>query len=137
MISVKDEEIKAVKAIDSSDHKELMRGFQKKLNSFDCEKNALEKSIRKKEKRYLSEIQVLKESVDNSIKECKFLQQRAESVSKEQIIYYNSIISRGIDVRAEGLVWVIKRIMELTISLEYTIFPRFLDQSQIDYLLKV
>ena len=40
-------------------------------------------------------------------------------------------------LRGDGLVWAIKRLIELNSNIEYSHFPRFLDNSHIDYLLLV
>jgi hypothetical protein len=55
---------------------------------------------------------------------------------KDQKKYYLDILKHGLDVREEGLSWVVKKLMELNTHLEYSMFPRFLDHSNVDYLIK-
>ena len=55
----------------------------------------------------------------------------------DQKEYYIEILKSGIDVRTEGLVWLVKRLIELNCELDDAMFPKFLDHSQIEYLLKV
>ena len=40
----------------------------------------------------------------------------------------------GIDVRSEGVVWIVKRLLEIRASINYSNFPRFLDNDQIEYI---
>lgn len=73
-------------------------------------------------------------NIERDKKNCKNL---FKSFAKEQKIYYLDILKKGIDVRDEGLVWVVKRLIELNSQIDYASFPRFLDNSQMDYLLTV
>lgn len=75
-----------------------------------------------------------KKEVENEIKNLKSLY---NSLAHEQRTYYMDIVKKGIDVRYEGLSWAIKRLIELNAHLDYSLFPRFLDHGQADYLLKV
>ena len=56
-------------------------------------------------------------------------------IIKEQRQYYFPILRNGYDVRDEGLVWVVKHLLEMGTIVEYHHFPKFLDNNQIDYLL--
>lgn len=71
---------------------------------------------------------------EKEIKQSKFI---FNHLIKEQKIYYLDILKKGIDVRGEGLIWLVKRLIELNTVMEYSMFPRFLDHNHIDYLLKV
>ena len=48
-----------------------------------------------------------------------------------------NILRKGTDYRKEGLVWVVKNLLELQIHLEYQHFPKFLTHEHIDYLIKL
>ena len=52
-------------------------------------------------------------------------------------VYLIEILRKGVDVRTEGLTWVLKKLLELNQNLETLQFPEFLDQGQINYLIKV
>ena len=51
--------------------------------------------------------------------------------------YYYQILKKGIDVRRNGLSWVIIKLMELNAFIDYKHFPNFLDIRQINYLMKI
>ena len=51
--------------------------------------------------------------------------------------YYLSILKTGTDTRADGLSWIIKRLIELNIPMNYSIFPKFLDREEINYLIQI
>ena len=58
-------------------------------------------------------------------------------MSNEQKKYYLDILKKGSDTRNEGLSWVIKRLLELKVNLDKSMFPYFLDNEQIDYLINI
>ena len=51
--------------------------------------------------------------------------------------YYFEIFKKGIDVRQEGLSWVLQKLIELKAFIENSKFPKFLNSQQIDYLLTI
>jgi hypothetical protein len=51
--------------------------------------------------------------------------------------YYYQILKKGIDVRRNGLSWVVVKLMELNAFIDYNHFPNFLDIHQINYLMKI
>lgn len=55
----------------------------------------------------------------------------------DQRKYYLSLLSQGYDVRINGLVWIIKRLIELNTSIEKIMFPKFLDDDQMDYIINL
>ena len=52
----------------------------------------------------------------------------------QQKYYYLNILKKGIDSRKEGLSWVVKKLIELNIILDDSIFPNFLDLNEIQFL---
>ena len=56
---------------------------------------------------------------------------------KSQRNYYLDLLKKGYDVRTEGLIWVVKRLLEIQTKLEYHHFPKFLDNSQIKYIIEM
>ena len=80
-------------------------------------------------------------SLQNNVKiieeEIKKIKVRISSRIIEQRKYFFDILKKGIDVRKEGLSWVIIKLIELNGFFEESKFPKFLNNSQIDYLLKI
>ncbi len=58
-------------------------------------------------------------------------------MNNQQTQYYLNILKKGTDTRTEGLSWVVKRLMELNIPIDSSIFPGYLDQEQIDYIIQI
>jgi hypothetical protein len=56
---------------------------------------------------------------------------------KALINYYLDILSKGIDVRRNGLVWCVIRLISLKAFFTYENFPVFLTHEQIDYMIKI
>ena len=56
---------------------------------------------------------------------------------KSQRNYYLDLLKKGYDVRGEGLIWVVKRLLEIQTKLEYHHFPKFLDNNQIKYIIEM
>ena len=44
------------------------------------------------------------------------------------------ILKQGQDFRDDGLVWIVKNLLELQVNLEYQHFPKYLTHEQIDFL---
>jgi hypothetical protein len=68
--------------------------------------------------------------------EIKLLKIEINSLTNQQITYYLNILKDGIDVRYEGLSWVVKRLIELNAHLDQSKFPSFLDSNQVEYLIE-
>lgn len=51
--------------------------------------------------------------------------------------YFLEILNKGVDSRTTGIVWVIKRLIELKTSFSYNMFPKFLSKRDVDYLLEL
>ena len=96
----------------------------------------------------LSKIKKRRSSVINDIKENNLIlkekQMNLKSVKdkfneKVKILkeYYYQILKKGLDVRKDGLSWIIVRLMELNAFIDKNHFPSFLSSSEIDYLMKI
>ena len=70
--------------------------------------------------------QKLKMAKDNFNKKVKFLKE-----------YYYQILKKGLDVRKDGLSWVVVKLCELNSFIDKNYFPAFLSASEINYLMKV
>ena len=51
--------------------------------------------------------------------------------------YYYQILKKGIDVRKSGLSWVVVKLMELSSFIDKNHFPSFLNDSEINYLMRI
>ena len=69
--------------------------------------------------------------------ELEYLKQVNYEITKENKIYFLDILKNGYDSRNEGLIWVVKNLMELDTNLEYHNFPKFLTHEEIDFILKI
>ena len=90
-------------------------------------KKMRELNIEKEQK--LKEIKLIEEGLS-------FYKQVNEVLIEEHKIYYLNILKNGYDTRAEGLIWVVRNLLELQINLEYHHFPKFLTHEEIDFILK-
>lgn len=74
--------------------------------------------------------------IQNTSDEIKNLSEKFKIKMEENKKYYLEILKKGIDARAEGLSWCLRRLLEINIYLDYAFFPGFLNKSQIDYLIR-
>lgn len=108
------------------------------------ESNHLEEKFKQIVNEYESKIasfitqkeQLLKE-LDLARKEENYFKKISHEFLKEQQRYFLDILKKGYDVRNEGLVWVVRNLLELDTNLEYHHFPKFLNHQQCDYLLQM
>lgn len=72
--------------------------------------------------------------IDEEIKKTKIT---LENLMKEQTNYYLDLLMKGIDVRNEGLCWIIRRLIELNAKFDANSFPKFLEASQVEYIISL
>ena len=113
--------------------KEYKNNIEQLVNKIQKYKQDYDKNIDK----FSEIIKKNKNVIKNIEKEQKILKNNFSSMVIDQKEYYIEILKSGIDVRTEGLVWLVKRLIELNCELDDAMFPKFLDHSQIEYLLKV
>lgn len=82
-----------------------------------------------------SQIEDYNKRIQQLEEELRRLKVRVNNRMTEHRKYYFEILKKGIDVRAEGLSWVLVRLIELKSFIENSKFPKFLSSSQIEYLL--
>jgi hypothetical protein len=111
--------------------------FEKQRHLVDKQLKTLNDEYEIIKKRFSELTEMNKEALDIVERRIKKQKSLSDSLTKDQRLYYMDILKKGIDVRHEGLCWVVKKIIELNNPLDYSNFPRYLDHSQIDYLLKV
>ena len=79
-----------------------------------------------------------KEKLENELNiinaELNYYKNINEELLREHQLYYLDILKKGKDCRKEGLVWVVRNLLELKINLEYHHFPKYLTHEHIDYL---
>ena len=83
------------------------------------------------------QIKVVEEELNIINNELNYYKQVNEELIREHRTYYMNILKKGKDYRKEGLVWVVKNLLELQIHLEYQHFPKYLTHEQIDYLINL
>lgn len=69
--------------------------------------------------------------------EIRHLKVKMDSKISNYCQYYFDILKKGIDVRSDGLSWIIIKLIEIKIYLENSKFPIFLNTEQIEYLLQI
>jgi len=111
--------------------------YQKTIQQKDFELNNLNKEYENAKHKYLNSIQekkVVMKAIEDELKEVK---NNMNNLIDDQRKYFIELLNKGIDSRREGLCWAVKKLIELNTQIEYNMFPRFLDHSEIDYLLRI
>ena len=54
-----------------------------------------------------------------------------------QVEYYLEKLKIGTDTRHEGLSWIVKELIELKAKIDPNLFPKFLDEEQINYIINI
>jgi hypothetical protein len=111
--------------------------FNKNLRVYDNEFDVLEEEYKKRKKELKGELDALLDLLRFTEEKYKTLKLNIQEFTRQQKNYYYEILKKGIDVRSEGLCWVIKKLIELNAYLDASYFPRFLDRLEIDYLLDI
>ncbi len=106
-------------------------------------KHQMDLEIKMFKENYFSKMRELNIEKEQKLKEIKlieeelsFYKQVNEILIDEHKIYYLNILKNGYDTRAEGLIWVVRNLLELQINLEYHHFPKFLTHEEIDFIIK-
>ena len=110
----------------NSIHEDILKEIQnygEKFNNIQIELDVIISTIKKK-------IEEINEDSNQMISIQKKL-------SHNQISYYLKILKEGLDTRDEGLSWIIIRLIELNVHIDYSLFPDFLDLQQIKYLIQI
>ncbi len=96
-------------------------------------KNEVEDLLNKTNNQY----NIYKEEYKNVQKEYKekklYLENKVNFLSD----YYHKKLYEGLDIRSEGLIWIMKAIWNLGKNIQISFFPTFLDKHSINYLFKV
>lgn len=89
------------------------------------------KSKKKLERR---ELKLLLEKVDAHMERARSRLTKVNNLLNE---HYHNILSKGVDTRAEGIVWVMKAIFRIGKTVILSFLPTFLDEKAIEYLFEV
>ena len=112
-----------------------------KINSINFEMKTKIEKLRVEYQKKIQEINDLQVTLEEEIKitknEINYYKQVNEELIREYRNYYLKILKKGNDHRKEGLVWVVKNLLELQINLEYQHFPKYLTHEHIDYLIEL
>ena len=111
-------------------NKREIQKLKTNLNNFLTSLNTKKIELNKELKTLQNNVKIIEEEI-------KKIKVRISSRIIEQRKYFFDILKKGIDVRKEGLSWVIIKLIELNGFFEESKFPKFLNNSQIDYLLKI
>ena len=74
------------------------------------------------------------EVITKEINKYKYL---FNELKEQQIEYYLEKLKKGEDTRKEGLTWIVQKLMELKVNIEPNLFPSYLDQEQIEFIMKI
>ena len=88
------------------------------------------KNLDNKKHNLIEELEIIKN-------ELLFMKIAHVYLTKEQRNYYLDLLNKGYDIRNEGLVWIVKRLLEIQTKLEYHHFPKYLDKDQADYIIEL
>ena len=112
-----------------------------KINSINFEMKTKMEKLRVEYQERIKQIDENQTRLEEEIKiiknEISYYKQVNEELMREYRNYYLKILKKGNDHRKEGLVWVVKNLLELQINLEYQHFPKFLTHEHIDYLIEL
>jgi len=91
-------------------------------------------SVKKDLDSFINEIKSKIKKINDEIIKFKYLYNELKS---QQVEYYLDKLKKGNDTRAEGLSWIVKKLMELKENLKSNLFPEFLDNEQIKYIIQI
>ena len=115
-----------------------------KNNNITSLNNEMIKKQKQLKNEYIEKFKKINEQKDSLEKEIKIINYELEyykhvndELLREYKSYYIEILKKGADIRKDGLLWVVKNLIELQINLEYQHFPKYLTHEQIDFLKKM
>lgn len=120
---------------DINDINGLISIFNNKVNEILLEKESFYKE-NKIENDSLRQVLIVKQ---NNVEEKKQVKQELKNIFNQLIESYSTylynILKIGIDVRSEGLVWIVSSLLEMNCNIDYNMFPRYLKREHIDYVI--
>ena len=111
---------------------------QNQISSLNMEMFLKQKKLKEEYIKKIKKINEEKDILENDIKiinnELGYYKHVNEELLREYKTYYMDILKKGVDLRKDGLLWVVKNLIELQINIEYQHFPKYLTHEQINYL---
>ena len=108
------------------------------LNSREnAEKIEKKKEINKDKAKCYENLKEVNESISKLKEQIRTKVQQKNNIQDELVRYYHNLLYEGLDVRQEGLSWIIKAIWQLGVNVELSYLPTFLDNESIDYLFTI
>lgn len=86
---------------------------------------------------YEDQIKKYQQQLNFTDEEIRRLKVKMNSKIIDHCKYYFEILKKGIDVRRDGLSWVIIKLIELKVYFEHSKFPIFLNTEQIEYIIQL
>lgn len=108
----------------------IVEDINKEIKAYETKFNEIKSELLK----IIEDTSLKMSSISKQGRECKL---KFEAISNEQRAYYKEILKLGFDTRSEGLSWVVKRLLELNVPLDANLFPNYLDNEQIEFLINV
>lgn len=118
-----EKEIKIYKQQRRAEHS---NDISRKIKKIHSEKDDIERKLELKHKEL--------KDIDIKIRHLKL---KLNNKINDHQKYYFEELKKGIDVRRDGISWILIRLIELKAYFEYSKFPKFLSTDQIEYLLQI
>lgn len=137
IIAPKQKEFQRFKKMNSLNQADILFADKKMKIEQSNEISQKIKAFNRSKKEIELKIEVYNHDLDIIEDEIRLLKIRLNDRINDHRKYYFEILKKGIDVRRDGLSWVIARLTELKTYIEYSKFPKFLTSDQIEYMLLV
>ena len=132
------------KKIKRKTNSEIIEEKVRKYNEFNSIKNDLLLELKGYDDRFSlinEQLSKIIKKAKEKLKKCDDNKEYYKSVfvefSNDQKKYYLDILKKGTDTRNQGLTWVVKRLIELKVNIDTNMFPPFLDNEQIEYIINI
>ena len=119
---------------DKKKKKELLFQKQNLLISEQVKRNNRKIKITEEKEENIKIIANLREKLTHLKEEVKTLREEILTVQKTLSDHYHLLLYEGINLKSEGLIYLIKKIWNIGMNVDLTFMPKFLDQGCIDYL---
>lgn len=120
--------------IDKKKKKEILFQHQNYLASEQIKRNEKKSKLLEEKKENLKILQNLREKFYQLKKEIKNIREDKKSIQKQLGDHYHLLLYEGINLKNEGLSYIIKKIWDIGLNVDISFMPPFLDKGCIDYL---
>ena len=132
-----EEEQKAMKKMNKLDQLVKINKAAAHNNNLEYKITQLNNELQKKIEVFNIQKEKILKQISIAQKEEHFYKKVLNELIRDQRRYYLDILKKGYDVRSEGLVWVLRNLLEMGTHLEYHHFPKFLTNQHCDYLIEM